>query len=68
MANRQQETKEQAVVSEAQPFLRYGAEAARGAIIVSGDSDSASCASESCECGSGAGECAHVPQEPVPHP
>jgi len=56
------------VISEAQPFLRYGAEATRGAKIVSADSDSAACSSESCECGSGAGECAHVPEQPTPQP
>ena len=56
------------VSAEAQPFLRYGLEAARGGKMVSADSDSAACSSESCECGSGAGECAHVPQEPIPQP
>jgi len=52
---------------DAQPFL-LGVEAAHSGIIVSGNSDSAACSSESCECGSGAGECAHVPQEPVGQP
>lgn len=53
-------------VSEALPFLRYGAESG-GPDIVSADSDSASCSSDS-ESGSGAGECAHVPKQPEPQP
>lgn len=58
--------KSETLKSEAKPFLRYEIKQKFDSFECGTECDSncdcASCSSESCACGTGAGECAHVPK------